>query len=195
MYCKKCGKQIEGTWKGCPYCGNSFLDAGQETKLKREEDRKYNRKMTIWLIVTWVSIIRISVWINSIWYQLYFWGLFDFAKNNLGGIVLTVIWCVVLGYIAKDHISLKYSSEEQAEKWILVYRIMDWISKICYAIIIILIIRAVYEVIIVNKLDFQLHIILANAQGIILWNAISSMADSLKCYIYGGDDDDKAGIE
>ena len=68
-------------------------------------------------------------------------------------------------------------------------------SKISYAIIIILIIKAVYEVVIVNKCDFQLHIILANAQGIILWNAISSMAEILKYYINGGEDDDKAGIE
>lgn len=195
MYCNKCGKQLEEDWKGCPYCGNRDLNGDQEERLKREEDRKYNRKMTIWLLISCVTVIGAAVWVNSIWYQLYFFGLLDFAKNNIGGIALITILCLVLNYITKDHVLLRGLSEECAEKWMLVYEIMNWISKICYGIMSILIIKAWYELVIVNRYEFQLHFILARSQGIILWYTISEIADYIKYYICGENENDKTGIE
>ena len=69
----KCGKQLEEDWKVCPYCGNRNLNGDQEERLKREEDRKYNRKMAIWLLISCVTVIGVAAWVNSIWYgELFF---------------------------------------------------------------------------------------------------------------------------
>ena len=195
MYCRKCGRQIEEACKECPYCGNSILNEGQEEGLKREEDKKYNRKMAVWLVVNCVTEVVIAVWLNSVWYQLYFWKLLDFVKNHIAAITLMVICHAILYHIAKDHVSLKFSSEKQEANWKLVAKMMSWISGICYAMITILFIKAIYEVVIMNGNGFRPHLILAKAQGVISWYAISYITNSVEMYVYGGNKDDETGVK